>query len=44
MEHGPIKVLLQPAEIIIIGGAALGTVLISMASPPICSINVWTSS
>src|SRR5580658_4277437 len=29
MEHGSIKVLLQPAELIIIGGAALGTVLIS---------------
>ena len=29
MEHGNLKVLLQPAELIIIGGAALGTVLIS---------------
>jgi|SRR5208282_4217580 len=29
MEHGNIKVLLQPAELIIIGGAATGTVLIS---------------
>jgi chemotaxis protein MotA len=29
MEHGNIKVLLQPAELIIIGGAALGTVLVS---------------
>src|ERR1700692_1456557 len=29
MEHGPVKVLMQPAELIIIGGAALGTVLIS---------------
>jgi chemotaxis protein MotA len=29
MEHGNMKVLLQPAELIIIGGAALGTVLIS---------------
>ena len=29
MEHGNIKVLLPPAELIIIGGAALGTVLIS---------------
>ncbi len=28
-EHGPLKVLMQPAELIIIGGAALGTVLIS---------------
>ncbi|MGA3105070.1 MAG: flagellar motor stator protein MotA [Terriglobales bacterium] len=29
MEHGNVKVLMQPAELIIIGGAALGTVLIS---------------
>ena len=29
MEHGEVKVLLQPAELIIIGGAALGTILIS---------------
>ena len=29
MEHGSIKVLLQPAELLIIGGAAVGTVLIS---------------
>ncbi len=29
MEHGPLKVLMQPAEMIIILGAALGTVLIS---------------
>jgi chemotaxis protein MotA len=29
MEHGPLKVLMQPSELIIIGGAALGTVLIS---------------
>ena len=29
MEHGNMKVLLQPAELIIIGGAGLGTVLIS---------------
>jgi chemotaxis protein MotA len=28
MEHGPIRVLLQPAELIIIGGAAIGTILI----------------
>jgi chemotaxis protein MotA len=28
MEHGPLLVLLQPAELIIIGGAALGTLLI----------------
>ena len=29
MEHGSIKVLMQPAELIIIGGAAIGTVLIA---------------
>jgi len=29
MEHGNMKVLLQPAELVIIGGAAIGTVLIA---------------
>src|SRR5579862_9750061 len=29
MEHGQIKVLLQPAELVIIGGAAVGTLLIA---------------
>jgi chemotaxis protein MotA len=29
MEKGPLKVLMQPAELIIIGGAAIGTVLIA---------------
>ncbi len=29
MEHGNLKVLIQPAELVIIGGAAVGTVLIS---------------
>jgi chemotaxis protein MotA len=29
MEHGNLKVLMQPAELIIIGGAAIGTVLIA---------------
>ena len=29
MEHGPIKVLIQPAEFITIGGAAIGTLLIA---------------
>jgi chemotaxis protein MotA len=29
MEHGNLKVLIQPAELIIIGGAAIGTVLIA---------------
>jgi chemotaxis protein MotA len=32
MEHGNLKVLLQPAELLIIGGAAAGTILI--ANPP----------
>src|SRR5580698_1389405 len=29
MEHGNLKVLMQPAELIIIGGAAIGTILIA---------------
>ncbi|HUO24211.1 MAG TPA: flagellar motor stator protein MotA [Candidatus Aquilonibacter sp.] len=29
MEHGNLRVLLQPAELIIIGGAAIGTVLVA---------------
>ena len=29
MEHGNLRVLLQPAELVIIGGAAVGTVLIA---------------
>ena len=29
MEHGNIRVLLQPAELIIIGGAGIGTVLVA---------------
>ncbi len=29
MEHGNLKVLMQPAELVIIGGAALGTMLIA---------------
>ncbi len=33
MEHGPFGVLVQPAELLIIGGAALGTVFIG--TPPI---------
>lgn len=32
LEHGNLKVLIQPAELVIIGGAAAGTVLI--ANPP----------
>jgi len=33
LEHGNLKVLLQPAELLIIGGAAAGTILI--ANPPV---------
>jgi chemotaxis protein MotA len=33
MEHGNLKVLTQPAGLLIIGGAAIGTVLI--ANPPL---------
>jgi chemotaxis protein MotA len=29
MEHGPIRVLIQPAELLIIGGAAVGTLLVA---------------
>jgi chemotaxis protein MotA len=29
MEHGPLKVLIQPAEFVTIGGAAIGTLLIA---------------
>jgi flagellar motor component MotA len=29
MEHGNVRVLIQPAELLIIGGAAAGTVLIT---------------
>jgi chemotaxis protein MotA len=29
MEHGNVKVLVQPAELVVIGGAAIGTVLIA---------------
>src|ERR1700761_5737433 len=29
MEHGNLKVLIQPAELLIIGGAGIGTVLIA---------------
>jgi len=29
MEHGPIRVLMQPSELVIIGGAALGTLLVA---------------
>jgi len=33
MEHGNLKVLIQPAELVIIGGAALGTLLIANPLP-----------
>ena len=33
MEHGNLRVLVQPAELIIIGGAASGTVLDRESSP-----------
>jgi chemotaxis protein MotA len=29
LEHGPIRVLIQPAELLIIGGAAVGTLLVA---------------
>jgi chemotaxis protein MotA len=29
MEHGPIRVLMQPSELLIIGGAAIGTLLVA---------------
>jgi chemotaxis protein MotA len=38
MEHGNLMVLVQPAELIIIGGAAIGTVLIGNPLPTIIGI------
>jgi chemotaxis protein MotA len=38
MEHGNLMVLLQPAELIIIGGAALGTMLIANPLPIVIQI------
>jgi chemotaxis protein MotA len=38
MEHGNLLVLMQPAELLIIGGAALGTVLIANPLPTIIRI------
>lgn len=38
MEHGNMKVLLQPAELVIIGGAALGTLLIANPLPVIIAV------
>jgi chemotaxis protein MotA len=37
-EHGNLMVLVQPAELLIIGGAALGTVLIANPLPTIIRI------
>jgi chemotaxis protein MotA len=38
MEHGKLLVLLQPAELVIIGGAALGTLFIANPLPTIIAI------
>ena len=38
MEHGNLKVLVQPAELLIIGGAAAGTILI--ANPPMILMGI----
>ncbi|MFL6464825.1 MAG: flagellar motor stator protein MotA [Bryobacteraceae bacterium] len=38
MEHGNMKVLVQPAELVIIGGAAIGTLLIGNPLPVIIKI------
>ncbi|HLX46218.1 MAG TPA: flagellar motor stator protein MotA [Bryobacteraceae bacterium] len=38
MEHGKLGVLMQPAELVIIGGAALGTLLIANPLPTIIKI------
>ena len=38
MEHGNLKVLIQPAELIIIGGAAIGTLLIANPLPVIIKL------
>jgi len=38
MEQGPIRVLIQPAELLIIGGAALGTLLVANPLPTLKSI------
>ena len=42
MEHGNLLVLLQPAELLIIGGAALGTILIANPLPIIIAIGKGT--
>lgn len=38
MEHGNLKVLIQPAELIIIGGAGLGTLLIANPLPVVIGL------
>src|SRR5580693_8410859 len=38
MEHGNLKVLMQPAELVIIGGAALGTLLVANPLPVIIKL------
>ncbi len=38
MEHGNLMVLMQPAELVIIGGASLGTLLIANPLPVIISV------
>ena len=38
MEHGSLAVLVQPAEVVIIGGAALGTLLIANPLPVVIGI------
>src|SRR5579883_2691071 len=38
MEHGHLQVLIQPAEVVIIGGAAVGTLLIGNPLPTVIKI------
>src|SRR6201995_2001965 len=38
MEHGKLGVLMQPAELVIIGGAALGTLLIANPLPIVMKV------
>jgi chemotaxis protein MotA len=38
MEHGNLKVLIQPAELVIIGGAALGTLFVANPLPVVIAI------
>ena len=44
MEKGKLPVLVQPAELVIIGGAAIGTLLVGNPLPlviKIFSVNAW---